>query len=210
MDETFALDLQGIAERMGTNVRTAAQALKVLELNGDLALSDGFRIPRASTSSVLPVRSISCKATASIRSAPGGGPEDLRWRVRTTDRDRGGTSCPHDRMVHGGGPPDLEGVAEAGILEYRPPVPVPAATLLTPRRDAATLMPDPAVMRDREGRALERMDRMRSYFERGDVCRRRRLAYFGAQPPEACGQCDVRGPCQDRPSRPNPSSTSSA
>ncbi|MEZ4760436.1 MAG: hypothetical protein R2810_11690 [Flavobacteriales bacterium] len=28
---------------MGTNVRTAAQALKVLELNGDLALSDGFR-----------------------------------------------------------------------------------------------------------------------------------------------------------------------
>ena len=193
MDETFALDLRGIAERMGTNVRTAAQALKVLELNGDLALSDGFRDP-SRVHFVGSPREVHQLQGQRHPSAP---------LLEAVLRTYGGvfeqpTVIEEERLARMIGwsteavRQTLKASQEAGILEYRPRNTGPAATLLTPRRDAATLMPDPAVMRDREGRALERMDRMRSYFERGDVCRETTLlAYFGAQPPEACGHCDV-------------------
>ncbi|MCB0768552.1 MAG: RecQ family ATP-dependent DNA helicase, partial [Flavobacteriales bacterium] len=193
MDETFALDLRGIASRMGANVRTAAQSFKVLELNGDLALSDGFRDP----SRLLitgPPREIHQLQRQGHPAAP---------LLEVILRTYGGvfeqpTAIEEERLSRAVGwsvdrvRATLQACQEAGLLEYRPRCNGPAATLLVPRRDAGTLMPDPSVMRDREKRALDRMNAMRSYFERNEMCRETSLlSYFDAVPSAPCGRCDV-------------------
>ena len=203
VDETFPVDLRAVAARMGTGLRTAAQAFKVLELNGDLALSDGFRDPSRLLVTGTPQavhglqrqRHPAAPLLEAVLRLHGGVFEQPT--VIEEERLAQAVSWSVDRVKG-----TLSALQEAGLLEYRPRHSGPAVTLLVPRRDAATLMPDPAVMRDREARALERMNAMRGYFERRDTCREQMLlTYFDATSGTPCGRCDV---CAARARIPGP------
>ena len=78
------------------------------------------------------------------------------------------------------------------VLSYRPRSDAPSITLLLPREDAARLSIDPVALRDREQRAIQRMEAMLAYMNTTDQCRERMLlAYFGQPSAADCGRCDV-------------------
>jgi ATP-dependent DNA helicase RecQ len=190
--ESYPLDLAAIAERTGLRQPTVLHALKVLELNGDLTLSEGARAPAR----VL----LTTDAATVYRMRV----EEHRWAplLEGLLRIYGGLfeepvaveekriarhlQWPAAKVFKG-----LGSLQQAGVLSYTPRNDAPMVTLMTPRWDAARLRFDPEALASRQQRALERADAMAEYAYRSTRCRERELlAYFGEETGTDCGRCD--------------------
>lgn len=195
--ETYAVDTRLLATRTSLPPLTITHALKALELDGKLSLSDGVRSP----SRVLIIadqRVIYDLRLRNTRHGPvieallrtyGGLYEEpvlideqrlartLDWHVDTVLKR-------------------LQELDKQSVLSYRQRSDSPAATLLTPRLDAKRLTLDPEALALRKERAKKRMQAMLDFWQQTDVCRAKRLvAYFDETQEEDCGQCDV---CRSR------------
>lgn len=195
--ETYEVDNRSLANRTGLPPVVVAHALKALELDGKLVLSEGVRSP----SRVLIIadqRLVYGKRVNDNRHGPvleallrtyGGLFEEpvlidelrlakgLKWQVETVVKR-------------------LEELHQQQVISYRKRSDSPTATFLTPRADAQRMVLDPAALAQRQQRALHRLKAMIAFVEEDDECRARRLIrYFGEEVEKDCGTCDV---CRSR------------
>lgn len=192
-NESYPLDMRAIADRSKLPLATVANAMKALELDGKLALSEGVHSPSrvlitTDQRSVYQVRvndeRLGPLLEALLRLHGGLFEEpaviDESRLAKLTDRSV-------EKVVA-----QLMDLERNNVLSYRPRNDSPAATLLVPRLDAARLVLDPAALRDREKRAGDRLDAMLKFLRSTGECRARIvLTYFGETTDHDCGQCDV-------------------
>jgi ATP-dependent DNA helicase RecQ len=169
-----------------------AHSLKVLELDGKVALSEGARTP----SRVL--ITASSRVVHDMRvGSPRFGPV-LEALLRLY-----GGLYEEPALIDEGRLAKVAGLTvekvtallkELGrmqVISYKQRSDAPGVTLLEPRHDAQRMRIDPAALAQREQRAIERMEAMLR-FVNTDRCRSRELlAYFDEPDPGDCGQCDV-------------------
>jgi ATP-dependent DNA helicase RecQ len=190
--ESYPLDLRDLMRRTALPAPTVSNALKALELDGDIALSDGARTPsrvfmRASTESVYRLRV----------NDPRLGPI-----VETLLRMHGGlfeepsiiseeSIAKHLSISTAAVRSALHDLERMNLIFYRPRNDSPMVTLLLPRRDAQRLELDKEALAEREERARARMEAMADLVTGTGRCRGSAvLAYFGETAPD-CGKCDV-------------------
>jgi ATP-dependent DNA helicase RecQ len=190
---SYELDITALATRLQLRPSIVAHALKALELDGRIALSDGVHTP----SRVLIIT---------------GG--DAVHHIRVTDR-RLGPLVEALLRLHGGLFEEpvaidelrlarmlewdrrtvmdrLRELERQGVIMYRAHTDAPLVTLMQPRLDSARLRLDPAALQERKARAEERMEAMIRYAEATDGCRASiLLAHFGVTSGQACGRCDL-------------------
>jgi ATP-dependent DNA helicase RecQ len=189
--ESYDLDLAALAKRCGLPASTTAAALKTLELDGKLALSEGARTPsriliiadqrviyhlRVNDRRFGPVLEALLRAYGGLYEEPVLIEEHRIARLLDTTVEK---------LVK-----LLNELDRQRVLMYRPRSDAPRVTLLTPRMDAQRMTLDPAAHRDRIQRAQDRMDAMLD-FVNGEECRMRMLLrYFGEPMERDCGHCD--------------------
>ena len=189
--ESYDLDLAALAKRCGLPASTTAAALKTLELDGKLALSEGARTPsriliiadqrviyhlRVNDRRFGPVLEALLRAYGGLYEEPALIEEHRIARLLDTTVEK---------LVK-----LLNELDRQRVLMYRPRSDAPRVTLLTPRMDAQRMTLDPAAHRDRIQRAQDRMDAMLD-FVNGEECRMRMLLrYFGEPMERDCGHCD--------------------
>ena len=191
MMETYDLDLQQLALRSGTAPIVVAHALKVLELDGKIALTEGVRTP----SRVLLLadqRVVYQLRVSDTRMAPlleallrmyGGLYEEAV--VIDEARLAKAANYPVDKVTK-----LLTALHQQRVLSYKPRSDAPRITLLTPRQDAKRMSLDPHALKDRELRAVQRLNAMIDYTRR-ERCRARMLMeHFGEVTTTDCGRCD--------------------
>lgn len=190
--EAYKLDLPKIAARTALAPAVVANALKALELDGGIALSEGARSPsramiRASSATIHQVR------VADARQGPvlecllrmyGGLFEEPAMIDEEKIAQQTGRSVNTVRSI-------LHELMRDQVLFYQPRGDTPMLTLLQPRRDAQTLVLDQQALHDRRKRAQDRLEAILKYAFREKGCREAAvLAYFGQQTPGPCGKCD--------------------
>jgi len=190
--ESYPLNIHALAERTALRPSVVSNALKVLELDGRIALSDGVHSPSRVliTTHAKVVYDIRVK---DARSGPlmeallrlyGGMFEEAAIIDETRIASLMASTVP--KVIAG-----LLHLNKLGVISYRQRSDLPALTLLQPRADAQRLNLDPASLKLRQERAQYRCDAM-LHFVHGNQCRARMLlAYFSESMEEDCGQCDV-------------------
>ncbi len=189
--ESYDLDLAALAKRCGLTASTTAAALKTLELDGKVALSEGARTPsrvliladqrviyhmRVNDRRFGPVLEALLRAYGGLYEEPVLIEEPRIARLLETTVEK---------LVK-----LLKELEKQRVLMYRPRSDAPRVTLLTPRLDADRMTLDPAAHRDRLQRAQDRMNAMLAYMK-GTECRMRMLLrYFGEPMQHDCGHCD--------------------
>jgi ATP-dependent DNA helicase RecQ len=191
--QAYDLDVRELARRTELPPVKVNGALKALELDGTIALSDGARTPsrvmmRASSGTVHGMRVNDARMGALLETLLrmyGGLYEEAAIVEEGRMAKHLGWST--DRVVHG-----LEELARQQVLHYRPRTDLPTATLLVPRRDAQRMELDKEALRAREERARERLEAMVRFTFTDDLCRAvTLLRYFGETMAAPCGRCDV-------------------
>ncbi|HRH69004.1 MAG TPA: ATP-dependent DNA helicase RecQ [Flavobacteriales bacterium] len=208
--ETYPVDIRALADRTSLPVLTITHALKALELDGKLSLSDGLRTPSRALI-IAEQRVVYGLRVNSTRHGPlleallrmyGGLFEEpvpidemrmarmLDWQAATVVAR-------------------LQELNDQKVISYRQRSDLPSATLLVPRADAQRMTIDPSALSAREQRATARMEAMLDFIEQTSECRSARLInYFDEVQEEDCGSCDV---CRsDRTTYPKSSSRSNA
>lgn len=190
--ERYTLDLRALTQRTRLPATTVSHALKALELDGSVLLSEGVRTPsrlgmRADQRVVYDLR------VRDQRSGP---------LLEALLRMHGGlfeepAIIDEDRLARHLGWPlkrvmaTLHELHAQKVVLYRPRNDAPSVTLLTPRRDAQRLMLDDAALADRKVRAAERLEAITDLAFRSTTCRERFiLSYFGETADRDCGRCD--------------------
>ncbi len=192
LHESYSLDLRDLARRSGLRPATVLGALKALELNEDLVLSEGVHTPsrvllscgpstvhglRLNDARLGPLLEALLRLYGGLFEAPALIEEERVAQVLSSS-----TSAVRD---------GLRELQRLEVLRYTPRTDDPLLTLMTPRRDAQRLTLDPEALDLRLHRALERVDAMAAYFAPGAGCRERTLlGYFGENGTTACGRCD--------------------
>ncbi|MEZ4756491.1 MAG: RecQ family ATP-dependent DNA helicase [Flavobacteriales bacterium] len=189
--ESYALDLSVLAKRAGLPAATVHHALKALEFDGRVALSDGVNVP----SRVL--------FTADNRTV-------YHHRV---EHERDGQLLEALLRLHGGlfeeavnidearisrmlDRPladvikDLEHLERLGLLVYRKRSNTPLVTLLVPRSDTVQLRLEPTSLELRRQRAMKRCEAMLDYCSDVECRALHLMQYFGASGGAPCGVCD--------------------
>ncbi len=190
--EQYPVDMRGIATRTQLPPATVAHALKALELDGALTLSEGARTPtrvfiRAGHAVVHRLRMENARLGPLLECLlrlHGG----LFEEAAVIDEGRMATllKWPVSRVNEG-----LAELHRLEVIDHRPRTDEPSATLLVPRRDAGLLMLSPAALDDRRARAEARAEAMIAYAQEEERCRMRvLLAYFGETLEKDCGACD--------------------
>lgn len=192
-NETYGLDLRALAMRVDLGPVVVANALKALELDGRIALSDGAREPSramiiAPHTTVYRMRvdddRLGPVLEALLRMHGGTFEEAVAIDEERLARHLGWTV---ERVDHA-----LRELDHQGTIVFVPRRDGPAITLLAPRNDAATLRLDPGSLEQRQQRATARLDAMFMYLGTGIACREQALlAYFGETGGAACGHCDL-------------------
>ncbi|MFN8351775.1 MAG: ATP-dependent DNA helicase RecQ [Flavobacteriales bacterium] len=190
--ERYTLDLRALAHRTRLTVATVNHALKALELDGSILLSDGARTPsrlgmRADQRVVYDLRVRDQRhgplLEALLRMHGGLFEEPALIDEERIARHIGWTVKRLYAHLH-------ELHAQKVVL-YQPRTDAPTAMLLTPRRDAQRLMLDDAALKERKARAALRMEAMLHLAFRSQDCRERTiLSYFGEPVNADCGRCD--------------------
>lgn len=190
--EAYDLDLAQIAHRTGLPARTVQSALKALELDGGLALSDGARSPtrvmmRAAGNTVHDLR-ISNNRYAPLLEALLRNYGGLFEEPAIVDEERLAQqlarSVDQVRAM-------LRDMARDQVIFHYPRKDLPTVTLLTPRRDAARLTLEPQALQARHERARKRLETMLDFTFRERGCRDAAvLRYFGQPTLARCGRCD--------------------
>lgn len=191
--ETYPVDSRALAARTKLSPLTITHALKALELDGKVVLSDGLRSP----SRVLIIadqRVVYGMRVNDGRSGPlieallrmyGGLYEEpviidelriaqhLKWQTETVIKR-------------------LQELNGQRVLSYRQRSDSPSATLLVPRLNAQRMVLDPAALAQRMQRATERLEAMVKFVDQQEECRAKHLVrYFGEGVDDDCGSCDV-------------------
>ena len=193
LSEAYDLDLQALAARTSLPTPTVANALKALELDGRIALSEGVRTP----------------GRVLIIAPPG-----VVYGIRVNDRRHGPLieallrlygglyeepaiidEARIARLIEWSGSTVHERLHELDrqrVLVYRPRNDAPSVTLLRPRADAQRMTLDPEALKHRRLRAEARMEAMIAFVESTSMCRAETLLrYFDEPMTEPCGRCDV-------------------
>ena len=191
--ETYPVDIRALADRTGLPALTITHAMKALELDGKLSLSDGLRSPSRALL-IAQQRTVYDMRVNNTRHGPlleallrmyGGLFEEpvlidemrlaraLEWQAATVIAR-------------------LKELNDQKVISYRQRSGSPSATLLVPRCDAQRMVLDPAALALREQRATARMEAMIDFVEQTRECRSRKLIhYFDENQQEDCGSCDV-------------------
>ena len=195
--ETYELELSALASRAGLTPATVANCLKVLEMDGRLAQSDGLRSP----SRVLIIASPQVVYHLRVNDRRNGPLMELLLRLHgglyeepaMIDEARIARLLEWElKQVNNG----LKELDQQRVISYRPRSDRPSITLLQVRSDAQRLTPDPQALTAREARALQRMEAMIHYANDRSTCRARQVVeYFGEAVNSDCGQCDA---CRNR------------
>lgn len=191
--ENYPIDTRSLADRTNLPVLTVSHALKVLELDGRLALSDGVRSPsrvliiadqrlvygmRVNDGRLGPLLEALLRTYGGLFEEPVLIDElrlarALKWQVETVV----------SRLTE---------LHRQEVISYKQRSDSPSATLLTPRSDARRLTIDPEALALRKQRAAERLKAMALFIEQTQECRSRMLIrYFGEEVNADCGTCDV-------------------
>lgn len=192
LHETYTLDLRDLARRSGLKPATVLGALKALELNGDLVLSEGVHTPsrvlltcapstvhglRLNDARLGPLLEALLRLYGGLFEAPAMIEEERVAQVLSSSTT----------AVREG----LRELQRLEVLRYSPRTDDPLVTLMTPRRDAQRLTLDPEALDLRLQRALDRADAMAAYFASTAGCREATLlSYFGEGTTAPCGRCD--------------------
>lgn len=190
--EAYGLDLSKLAARTTLPVGKVHSALKALELDGTLALSDGARTPsrvmmRASGDDVHHLR-IADQRRGPVLEALlrmyGGLFEEPSIIDEERIAQQTARSVVQVRQM-------LRELERDHVLFYHPRSDAPQVTLLVPRRDAQTLTLDPQALQLRKQRAWDRLEAMARYAFHDEGCRAQAvMRYFGQALPDRCGRCD--------------------
>lgn len=190
--ESYPLHLHALAARTTLSAAVVSHCLKVLELDGHIALTDGVHNPSRVFITALAKDVYHLRVTdgrlgplveALLRLYGG-----LYEEAAIIDETRIASLMkqPVDHIVKG-----LLELEKRTILVYRPRSSEPLVTYLRPRGDALRLTLDPTSLKDRKDRAQHRCDAM-IRFVHGGQCRSRALLDYFSEPLEQdCGQCDV-------------------
>lgn len=191
--EAYEVDNRAIAARTKLPPIVVAHALKALELDGKLALSDGVRSPsrvlfiadqrliygmRVNNNRLGPVLETLLRTYGGLFEEPVLIDElrlakTLKWQVESVIQR-------------------LQELASQKVISYKQRSDSPSATLLTPRADAQRMTLDPEALARRQQRAQVRMRALIDFVEQDSECRARKLIrYFGEEAPADCGTCDV-------------------
>ena len=199
LQEAYALDVRAISDRTQLPISTVAHAFKALELDGHLVLSEGARSP-SRVFLLADQRTVYAMRVNDERNGPlleallrlyGG----LFEEAATIDEARLARLL--EKTVEDV-EKRLQDLDRLKVLSYKPRSDHPSATFLQQRKDAQRLTMDPAALRDREQRAITRLEAMLGYMRSTDRCRMAMLlSYFDEPDPADCGQCDV---CRSRKS----------
>ncbi len=190
--EAYKLDLSKIAARTALTPAVVANALKALELDGCIALSEGARSPsramiRASAGTIHQVRVFDARkgpVLECLLRMYGG----LFEEHAIIDEEK--LAQQTSRSVHAVRS-ILHELMRDQVIFYQPRNDTPMLTLLQPRRDAQTLVLDPQALHDRRKRAMQGLEAMLKYAFRETGCREAAvLAYFGQRASGRCGKCD--------------------
>ena len=193
LDETYALDIRGLMQRTGATASTVNNALKTLELNGDIALSEGVKDPSrvmmlAAQSTIHGMRVQGNRNSALLEALLRGHGGIFEAPVIIEEDRLARMAQMTPAQVESG----LRELERTEVLTYVKRNDAPRVTLLTPRRDAALITPDPVALGSRKERALERLGIMVAYMTENRQCRERTLLnYFGEPDIRNCGRCDV-------------------
>ncbi|MCC7502235.1 MAG: RecQ family ATP-dependent DNA helicase, partial [Flavobacteriales bacterium] len=201
--EQYPVDLRGIAARTGLSPATVSYALKALELDGALVLSEGARSPsrvfiQADHHAVNRLRSTNEKlgpVLECLLRLYGGMFEEaaIIEEDRVAQQLKWSTNMVMDA---------LRTLQQQGLIIYHERSDGPSATLLVPRRDAQRLMLERSSLDARKERAVARAEAMLTYTNEPMRCRTRILLdYFGEPLANDCGQCDR---CRGRATRMDP------
>jgi ATP-dependent DNA helicase RecQ len=203
--ETYVVDTRALAARTDLPALTVTHALKALELDGKLSLSEGVRSPsrvliiadqrliygmRVNDARMGPLLEALLRTYGGLFEEPVLIDElrlakSLKWQSETVVKR-------------------LKELDQQRVLSYKQRSDSPTATLLTPRVDAQRMVLDPAALALRKQRAQDRMTAMLDFMDDVEVCRSRRLIrYFGEEVDTDCGTCDV---CHQRLSYKKPNS----
>jgi len=191
--ETYPVDIRALADRTSLPALTISHALKALELDGKLSLSDGLRTPSRALI-IAEQRIVYGMRVNNPRHGPlleallrmyGGLYEEpvlidevrlartLEWQVGTVVAR-------------------LKELNDQRVLSYRQRSDAPSATLLVPRCDAQRMTIDPAALAARQQRATARMEAMLDFVDQVSECRSKKLIrYFDEVQEVDCGSCDV-------------------
>ncbi|HNR54010.1 MAG TPA: ATP-dependent DNA helicase RecQ [Flavobacteriales bacterium] len=191
--ENYEVDNRALSARTKLPPVVVANALKALELDGRLTLSDGVRSPsrvlliadqqliygmRVNNDRYGPLLEALLRNYGGLFEEPVVIDElrlakGLKWQAETVIKR-------------------LQDLHQQRVLSYKARNDAPSATLLQPRGDAQHLVLDPAALALRRQRAEARLEAMLAYVDATEECRSRSLIhYFGEDVDADCGQCDV-------------------
>lgn len=191
--ENYPLDIRAIAERITMPVSKISHALKALELDGKLALSEGIRSPSrvfitAHPSTVYQMRVSDTRLGPLLESL-------LRSYGGLFEEPAIIDEMQLARMNEWHSDTVIERLKELDrmkMLSYKQRTDSPSVTLLLPREDASKLKLDPVALKDRRARAVQRMEAMIGYIHNEERCRANELLSYFDEPIFAdCGACDV-------------------
>jgi ATP-dependent DNA helicase RecQ len=190
--EAYNLDLTELARRSALPVAKVNNALKAIELDGGIALSESAHTPsrvllRTSGTVVHDLRNTDRQAGPVLETLLrmyGGLFEEPAIIDEEQVARHLARSVAQVRAV-------LHELARAEVLFYYPRNDSPTITLLHPRRDAATLTLDKDALQARKERAVQRLNAMADYAFRLSDCRACAIQeHFGEAASVPCGKCD--------------------
>ncbi len=191
--QTFPFDLFGFSDRYDFQPTTVHHALKILELDGRLALSQALNSPSRVMirmdqqdlySFQVANRRFDPLLQLMLRSYPGlfdgftsVNEELLARRLETSPA----------KLREA-----LQYLDQLEVLYYAPRNDQPSLTFLRERVDSKQLQLSTTVYNNRKKAAMKRMEAMKHYVEDSHTCRGQQLlAYFGETNATPCGMCDV-------------------
>lgn len=191
--ETYPMELSDLATRAGLSASITAHALRALELDGRIVISEGLREPsrvfiRAAPTTVHHLRVTDGRRgpllEALLRLYGG-----LYEEAAAVDELRIARLCEWQTSTVTSRLRDLDRME---VISYRPRNERPSITLLQQRADAQRLALDPKALAFRKQRAEQRMEAMLRFAQERDECRSiALLRYFHETPGAPCGRCDV-------------------
>ncbi|HEY0977085.1 MAG TPA: RecQ family ATP-dependent DNA helicase [Flavobacteriales bacterium] len=193
LGEAYELDLRDLARRTELTPVKVNAALKALELDGTLALSESARSPsrvlmRAGPQAVYNLRVTDGRfgpLVETLLRMYGGLFEEAS--IIEEERIAKHLVWATSSVIAG-----LHELARRNILFYRPRSDRPTVTLLVPRRDAQRLTLDKEALDARRKRADDRLEAMLAFTFRAEECREiLLLRYFGEPASGPCGKCDI-------------------
>lgn len=190
--EAYNLDLAELARRASLAMPKVNSAMKALELDGRIALSESARTPsrvlmRAGGDTIHALRVSDNRVGPLLETMLrlyGGLFEEPSIIDETLVAKHLGRSVSHVRA-------SLHELSRDNVLFYRPRNDSPTATLLTPRADAQTLALNKEALHARQERARKRMEAIIHFTFHDKGCRELAvLRYFGEAGKQPCGRCD--------------------